>query len=161
MCCKRTTSSPRAGATPLVFFYGGPFAPQPVQPSFEPGTIGGPISIVTNESDCGAVACTNPEVEIDTVNGDPEAGNVVLTQVFEAMSPTAVDSSTGLLPAAQQEGTAQTLQTNDDRFLNAVLTSSGDIWAADGTECVPPGDSVERACLDYVEIFFAYRRSDQ
>jgi IPT/TIG domain len=141
------------GANPLVFFYDGPFAPQPVQPSFEPGTIGGPISIVTNESDCGAVACTNPEVEIDFVSGDPEAGNVVLTQGFDAMSPTAVDSSTGLLPPAQQEGTAQTLQTNDDRFLNAVLTSSGDIWAADGTECIPPGDTVERACLDYVEIY--------
>ncbi len=53
------------GADPLVFYYDGPFAPQPVQPSFEPGTADGPVSIVTNESDCGAVACTNPAVELE------------------------------------------------------------------------------------------------
>ncbi len=76
----------------------------------------------------------------------------MLTPFFYAMSPTAVDNSTGLVPPAQQEGTTQTLQNNDDRFLDAVLTNSGTIWAADDTECVPPGDTVERACLDYVNI---------
>ena len=70
---QKTDLITETGAEPLVFFYDGPFAPQPVQPSFEPGTLGGPVSIVTNESDCGTVACTNPEVEIDTVNGDPES----------------------------------------------------------------------------------------
>ncbi len=44
------------------------------------------------------------------------------------------------------------LQTNDDRFLNAVETSGGAIWTADGTTCFPPGDSVQRACLDYLEL---------
>lgn len=150
---QKTDLISETGSNPLVFFFDGPFAPQPVQPSFEPGTIGGPIAIVTNESDCGAVACTNPAVEVDTVTGDPEAGNVVLTQAFDAMSPTAVDNSTGLLPPAQQGGTPQTLQNGDDRFLNAVLTSTGAIWAADGTKCVPPGDTVERACLNFVDIF--------
>jgi hypothetical protein len=140
------------GASSLVFFYDAPFAPQPVQPSFSAGTVGGPVSIVTNESDCGAVACATPAVELDTVLGTPESNNVVLNQAFDTMAPTAVDNSTGVVPPAQQQGTTQTLQNNDDRFLNAVLTGNGGIWAADDTECVPPGDTVERACLDYVDI---------
>ena len=142
-----------AGITPLVFFYDGPFAPQPVQASDEVETVGSPVYVVTNESDCGSVACTNPAVEADIITGDPEAGNVTLFQSFDAMSPTAVNNSTGLLPPAQQKGTSLTLQTNDDRFLNAVLSVNGSIWAADGTTCIPPGDTVERACLDVVNFF--------
>ncbi len=141
-----------SGITPIFFFYDGPFAPQPVQISDEPELLSAPVYVVTNESDCGTVACTNPDVELDVITGNPEADNVQLTAAYEAMSPTAVDNSTGFLPPAQQEGTSVTLQTNDDRFLNAVMEMNGEIWAADGTTCIPPGDTVERACLDFVEI---------
>jgi hypothetical protein len=140
------------GITPLVFFYGGPFAPQPVQPSDEVETVAGSTYVVTNESDCGSVACADPEVEFDVITGDPEANNVQLQQGFEPMSPTSVDNSTGFLPPAQQKGTSLMLQTNDDRFLNAVLSVNGSIWTAAGTSCIPPGDTVERACLDFINL---------
>ncbi len=71
--------------------------------------------------------------------------------VYIPMSPTAVDDSTGFLPPADQPGGGPQLQTNDDRFLNAVF-KNGEIWTADGTSCEPSGDTMQRDCLDYVEI---------
>jgi hypothetical protein len=127
---------------------GGPFASQPVQ-SF--GTM--PVQyVVTNESDCGSSACASPEVEVDTFTGTPEGvGGVTLAIDYVPMAATAVNDTTGLLPPADQKGTSLQLQTNDDRFLNAVW-ENGTIWTADATSCEPSGDTKQRACLDYVEI---------
>ena len=107
---------------------------------------------MTNESDCGIPACTSPVVEVDAFTGTPEGvGGVMVTPSFPAMTATAVNDSTFFLPPADQKGTTQTLQTNDDRFLNAVW-ENGTIWTADGTSCEPSGDTVQRDCLNYVGI---------
>jgi hypothetical protein len=124
------------------------FAPQPVESLLEfPDDY-----VLTNESDCGAVACANPEAQVDWYQGTPEGGGMFVQTSFIPMSPTAVDNTTGFLPPADQPSPGPKLQTNDDRFLNAVETSGGAIWTADGTTCFPPGDSVQRACLDYLEL---------
>ena len=137
-----------SGTISEYFFTDGPPAPQPVQ-SFGSTAI---QYVVTNESDCGIPACTSPEVEVDAFTGTPEgAGGVNVTASFPAMTATAVNDSTFFLPPADQEGTTQTLQTNDDRFLNAVW-ENGTIWTADGTSCQPSGDIVQRDCLNYVGI---------
>jgi hypothetical protein len=129
-------------------FYGGPFAPQPVEELY-----GGVVNyVVTNESDCGSVACPSPQAEVDLFQGSPESGGVNYQPYVVGMTATAVNTSTGFLPPADQPSPGPKLQTNDDRFLNAVENQFGEIWTADGTSCVPPGDSVPRACLDYLEI---------
>jgi hypothetical protein len=128
-------------------FIGLQFAPQPVE-----SYLGFNESyVITNESDCGAIACASPVTEVDGFQGTPEGGGVFVQQYFVAMTPTAV-SNTGLLPPADQPSPGPQLQTNDDRFLNAVETANGYIWTADGTSCQPPGDTVQRACLNYLEI---------
>jgi len=129
-------------------FYGGPFAPQPVAELY--GAVYN--YVVTNESDCGLVACTRPEAEVDLFQNSPESGGVSFIQYFVPMTPTAVNDSTGFLPPADQPSPGPQLQTNDDRFLNAVETPYATIWVSGGTSCVPPGDTVQRACLDYLEI---------
>jgi len=135
-----------SGAHSLFFFYDGPFAPQPVQAI---GTMATQY-VVTNEGDCGVSVCS-PAAEVDIFTGTPEGQNVAQqTSVFPPMTQTFVDDATGFLTPADQGGSGPQLQTNDDRFLNAVW-ENGEIWTADGTNCTPAGDS-PRDCLDYVEI---------
>ncbi|MFZ0181044.1 MAG: IPT/TIG domain-containing protein [Candidatus Dormiibacterota bacterium] len=131
-----------------VIFHGNEFAPQPVQ------SLGSTNAqyVVTNESDCAPTVCTTPQIEVDAFTGNPEANNVVVTPAFPAMTPTLVDPALNFgLPSAQQSGTSHTLNTDDDRFLNAVW-GNGMIWTAGGTECMPTGDSTQRSCLDYVGV---------
>lgn len=133
------------------FFVGGPFAPQPVREGT--GLTGlNEAYVVTNESDCGVTVCANPVAEVDSFQGTPESGGVFFQQFFVAMTPTAVNDTTGFLPPADQPSPGLTLQTNDDRFLNAVEDAYGQIWASGGTSCQPSGDTVFRACMDYVDI---------
>ena len=139
------------GSNSLYYFYNGPFAPQPVQ-GLGPMTL---TYIVSNLSDCGGNGCLNgttPVALVQAFTGTPEGGGVTNQPfVYVPMTPTAVNDTTGYLPPADQAGTAIQLQTNDDRFLNAVY-KNGEIWTADGTSCQPSGDTVQRDCLDYVEI---------
>jgi hypothetical protein len=128
----------------------GGFAPQPVQ-SFGPTTT---QYVVDNDSDCAPTVCTTPppEIEVDAFTGTPEpASDVVVNSTFPAMTPTLVDPTYFGTPPAQQMGTSTTINTDDDRFLNAVW-QNGEIWTADGTECTPAGDSAPRSCLDYVGV---------
>ena len=83
----------------------------------------------------------------------PKGGGIFVQQWFVPMTPTAVNNTTGLLPSADQPAPGPNLQTNDDRFLERRRElERATIWAADGTSCEPPGDTVQRACLDYLEI---------
>jgi hypothetical protein len=133
------------------FYVGGPFAPQPVREGN--GLTGLNVAyVVTNESDCGVPVCAQPVAEVDSFQGTPELGGVYFQQYFVPMTPTAVNDTTGFLPPADQPSPGPTLQTNDDRFLNAVEDPYGQIWASGGTSCQPSGDTVLRACLDYVDI---------
>jgi len=146
------------GNNSLDFFYDGPFAPQPVEAQ-------GPMTInyiVSNQSDCTGNGCMNnntPDALVEAYTGTPEDVGGVTSQpyAYVPMSATAVDDSTGLLPPADQSqlaGMAPQLQTNDDRFLNAVYRN-GELWTADGTSCEPSGDTMQRDCLDYVEVAIA------
>ena len=138
------------GTNALDAFTFTEFAPQPAEAYTTAGF--NTNYVVTNESDCEVVVCANPEAEVDAYQGSPEGGGVFVQQYFVAMTPTAVNNSTGVLPSAAQPAPGPELQTNDDRFLNAVLTPNGEIWTADGTSCEPSGDTVQRACMDFLEI---------
>jgi hypothetical protein len=122
------------------------FAPQPVQ-SFGAMTT---QYVVTNLSDCEFTCSTTPSVEVDAFTGTPET-IVHVTSTNPTMAPTAVDPTYFNTPPAQQMGTSTTIQTDDDRFLNAVW-ENGQIWTADNTDCIPTGDATARSCLNYVGI---------
>jgi len=122
------------------------FAPQPVQ-SF--GTMTTQY-VVTNLSDCLMICSSPPSVEVDAFTGTPET-TVTVHTTYVAMAPTAVDPTYFYTPPAQQEGTSTTIQTDDDRFLNAVW-ENGHIWTADNTDCTPMSDLTPRSCLDYVGV---------
>jgi hypothetical protein len=146
---QKTDFEKNQGFSSLYYFYDGPFAPQPVQ-----GLAAMSLTyIVSNESDC-AVECLNttPDALVQGFTGTPEGSGGVTNQpfVYIPMTPTVV-SGTGFLPPADQPSPAPQLQTNDDRFLNAVW-ENGQIWTADGTSCELTGDTAQRDCLNYVEI---------
>ncbi len=128
---------------------GNAFAPQPVQ-SFGAITT---QYVVTNESDCAPNVCAQPVAEVDAFTGTPEAQNVAVAVSNPVMTPTLVTVSGNQVytPPAQQPGTSTTIQTDDDRFLNAVW-ENGHIWTADNTQCTPPTDTAPRSCLNYLDI---------
>jgi len=138
-----------SGNSSLFSFFDGPPAPQPVQ------AIGSmSVSyVVTNQSDCAPNVCASPAAEVDIFTGTPEgAGGVSqATSVLPPMTPTVVDNTTFSTPPADQSSSGVQLQTDDDRFLNAVW-EGGEIWTAGGTSCQPTDDTVLRSCLAYVEI---------
>jgi hypothetical protein len=123
------------------------FAPQPVQSLASTATQ----YVVTNESDCAPTVCTTPQIEVDAITGNPSSASVVVTPHLLAMTPTLVDGTYFGTPPAQQSGTSTTLNTDDDRFLNAVW-GNGMIWTADGTECTTAPDTTPRSCLNYVGV---------
>jgi hypothetical protein len=144
---QKTDLEHNSGARANVPFRNGPFSAQPVQ-SFGSTTT---QYVVANDSDCGQTVCPNPAIEVDAFTGTPEGGNVNVAQSFDTMTPTAVESTAPFgLPPAQQSVTPTTINTDDDRFLNAVW-ENGVIWTAGGTDCTPPGDA-PRSCLDYVGV---------
>ena len=111
--------------------------------------------IVSNQSDCLGNGCLSgsPDALVQAFTGTPEGAGGVTSQPYVnvPMTPTAVNDTTGFLPPADQPSPGPQLQTNDDRFLNAVW-GNGQIWTADGTSCLPSGDTAQRDCLNYVEI---------
>jgi hypothetical protein len=124
------------------------------QPAVEIGSASAQY-VVTDESDCGdGVTCTPPmpDVEVDTFVGTPDgAGGVTVTTTYVPVAETAVYTQT-LTPEAYQPGTsAPQLVTDEGRFINAVW-ESGKVWTAEAVSCIPSGDTVNRSCLNLVEI---------
>jgi IPT/TIG domain-containing protein len=146
---QKTDYEHNTGNTSVYFFYNGPPAPQPVQ------AIGSmSVSyVLDNQSDCAPSVCASPAAEVDEFTGTPEGSGGVtsLPPIDVPMAPTLVDGTTFSTPPADQPPPGPTLQTDDDRFLNAVW-QGGEIWTADDTSCMPTGDTVLRSCLNYIEI---------
>ncbi len=136
------------GASSSVNFPNLPFAPQPVQ---ELGANAYQY-VVFNETDTQPT-CTGC-VGVLEVHGTPRAGNVAMgPAVYEPMTPTLTQctSSQCSTPPADQPGTVNQLETDDDRFLNAVWYNNT-IWTAGNTTCTPTGDTSPRSCLDLVSV---------
>ena len=82
---------------------------------------------------------------IARITGTPAAGNVTWDEV-----PVGI-ARTNNPPNAAQQGSATTIQTNDDRFLSADWRN-GTLWVAGNDACLPPGDGVVRSCLRLVAV---------
>jgi len=54
-------------------------------------------------------------------------------------------------PNAEQSGTSALIDTWGTRISNAVYQSGG-LWTANTTACTPPGDTVQRACVQWYQI---------
>jgi IPT/TIG domain len=139
-----------SGTTSLVDYENLAFGLQPVQ---ELGTNQYQY-VVWNNSDAQEGGCSPTcSIGVVAVHGTPRAGNVVGggSPLYEPMTATAVQCSGGpcSTPPADQPGTSGLkLQTDDDRFLNAVW-SNNTIWTAGNTTCMP---SAVGSCLDFVSV---------
>jgi IPT/TIG domain len=149
MVQKSDLLSVNAAPHSAVAFEGGPPSPQPVV-SLGSTTV---QYVIWNNSDPLTVGSSaNSAIGVFPFTGTPEQQNMPVPQpTFEAINPTSVDGTTGLIKSAPQSGTSQLLITDDDRLLNAVW-EAGVIWTAGSTDCQPSGDSTVRACLNVVSI---------
>jgi hypothetical protein len=57
-------------------------------------------------------------------------------------------------PNGRQKGTSVLIDTNDDSLLDAVFRegSPGSLWVSANDACTPPGDTLVRSCLRFVEL---------
>ena len=97
---------------------------------------------IANDSNCMGTAAN--QYEVFTYTGTPATKNVA--------GPTCAANGTegsgsSAPPAAAQSGTGTTLQTGDDRFLDAVW-GSGALWATGNTGCMPGGSL--HSCVNVV-----------
>jgi len=86
---------------------------------------------------------SGPTVGVISVTGTPRANDVALSETDLPMTATQAP------PLATQPG--GTVETNDDRFLNAVW-QNGILWTGGNNGCTPAGDTSLRSCLRLVEI---------
>ena len=75
--------------------------------------------------------------------------------VYVSMTPTAVNDTTGFLPPADQPGPGPQLQTNDDRFLNAVLRT-----ARSGPQTEPAVSRPGTPCKETVSTTWRSRQAE-
>jgi hypothetical protein len=54
-------------------------------------------------------------------------------------------------PNALQSGTNTTIETNDNRLLDAAY-ANGALWLAGTSACVPSGDTATRSCLRFIKL---------
>ena len=80
------------------------------------------------------------------ITGSPAAANV---SVSDAAHPAIGNLVTP--PNAQQAGTSDLIQTNDNRILEAVWRNNR-MWMSATAACVPAGDSTTRSCLKLIEF---------
>ncbi len=121
------------------------FTPGPlgIQPAMALGLSNVEYEIANDTS------CTGPATnayEVFSYTGTPDAKNVT----GPVCAASGSESNSSAPPAAPQGGTSTTLQTGDDRFLDAVWGSNM-LWATGNTGCTPSGDTGHvRSCVNVV-----------
>ena len=130
-------------------FIGGPVG---AQPAVSLGSTAVQYIIYNGAAYAGTGSpCAGGNIGVFAVTGQPEQQNVnVPAPACVAIAQTQVQGNGSTLPAPQQ-GTTTTLDTGDDRLLNAVW-QNGALWTAGGTDCMPPSDTTNRSCLNVVDI---------
>lgn len=130
-------------------FIGGPVG---AQPAVSLGSTAVQYVIYNGAAYAGTGSpCAGGNIGVFAVTGQPEQQNVnVPAPACAAITQTQVQGNGTTMPARQQ-GTATTLDTGDDRLLNAVW-QGGALWTAGGTDCTPASDTMVRSCLNVVDI---------
>ena len=98
---------------------------------------------IANDTNCSGPAANT--YAIFTITGTPDTKNAAITCTAAESEP----NGSSIPPAAPQSGTSATLQTNDDRFLDAAWVNNV-LWATGNTGCTL--SSVVRSCLNVVSV---------
>lgn len=100
---------------------------------------------IANDTSCTAPAANT--YAIYTITGTPDTKNAAITCTAFESEP----NGSTIPPAAPQSGTSATLQTNDDRFLDAAWVNNV-LWATGNTGCTPSSDTHVRSCVNVVSV---------
>ena len=80
-----------------------------------------------------------------TITGTPAMKNVSFTEAGPKISGMSTP------PSASQPGAANSIATDDNRFLTVTETNNN-LWIGATDACQPPGDSQTRACARIIEV---------
>jgi hypothetical protein len=120
-----------------------------------------PVQSLSSTSTEYVVSVDNPSsrvVRLLTIDGVPPAAVSVRPVAVLAIAPVSAP------PPAQQPsvgsvGRQPTVETNDDRILDAVW-ENGKLWFGANTGCLPAGDTTLRSCARIVQISTGTRTVD-
>lgn len=94
------------------------------------------------------------------VNTLLNGGNTLTFWELDTSNPTVITGKYGYVPVrqyssppnAKQGGTSALIDNWGTRIFNAVYQPGSGLWTANGTGCTPPGDTVQRACVQWYQI---------
>lgn len=117
--------------------------------TISPSTVlssSGTLYIVGGDYTVGQNPPSSTSLRILSLTGVPGVGSgITITQVVRSIRPL-----TGP-PPAQQSGSAEPIDTGDNRILDVVVRN-GALWATAGASCRSSGDTEDRACLRFFRI---------
>jgi len=105
------------------------------------------LYLVYNNSDCGYTGCNtgSPTIGVISAGGTPGTSAFTWTESDPGIAGTSNP------PSADQPGMLASIDTNDDRFLNAVWLN-GTIWTGGNDACTPPSDTAVRPCSRLIQV---------
>jgi hypothetical protein len=94
------------------------------------------------------------------VNTLLSGGNTLTFWELDTSVPAVIRGSYGYLrvshystpPNAEQGGTSALIDAWDTRVFNAMYQPDAGLWTANTTGCTPPGDTIQRACVQWYQI---------
>jgi hypothetical protein len=125
----------------------GMFAIEPAQ-TLHTGSDGA-LNTEYMAADNGALATNGvaTTIRVWKITGVPGVG----TGVTVARANLALNPTIQFPPNAEQPGTTDLVDTNDNSLLDAVWRS-GNLWVGANSGCTPTGDSAVRSCLRLIEV---------
>jgi hypothetical protein len=140
-----------AGAATTPAFFGPPQGGFAIEPALHLAPTSGTTTSSPDAFYMAAVSDPSASsIEIWTLTGVPDTAQPVSFSTPVSLGINTLSSP----PNAVQEGTAQTVDTNDNALLDAVFRdgSPGELWVAASGACTPAGDTTTRSCLRLIEI---------
>jgi hypothetical protein len=120
-----------------------------------------PVHSLSSTSTEYVVSVDNPSsrvVRLLTVDGVPPGTVTVRPVASLAIAPLS-QPPPGQQPPLSSVGRQPTVETNDDRILDAVW-EDGKLWLSANTGCIPAGDTALRSCARIVQLSTATRTVD-
>ena len=127
-----------------------------------------PNSLVLNERNSDGslpfsvvpVKSSNGSTTTYMINSLFNSGNTLTLWILHTDNPTVITGSYGPVsvnrysspPNAQQSGTSGLISTWGTRLFTVVYQAGSGLWTANSTACKPPGDTLQRSCVQWYAI---------
>lgn len=135
-------------SSPRTQFFNPPQGLDSISPadSLSPTCSGGVCTLFMAAVPDASLPSPADILRIWSLEGVPGVGAGVTFTTTDLAIPTV-----SIPPGAVQQGSANLIETNDARLLDAIFRNNS-LWVASNTGCQPSGDTTTRACLHFSQV---------